>query len=121
MRRADIAGMDLITTPPGTTTRLLLEQSLAETGVPLHVAVETPHRAAIIPLVLSGAGVALLPRPMAEGAAQQGAQTVAIDPPLMRRVRLLWREPLSRPAAVFLALVRERQSRLAGPATAAEL
>lgn len=105
---ADIAGMALIATPPGTTTRLLLEQLLADSGVPLHVAVETPHRAAIIPLVLSGAGVALLPRPMAEGAAMQGALIVAIDPPIVRRARLLWHEPLSRPAEAFVRMVGER-------------
>jgi LysR family transcriptional regulator, carnitine catabolism transcriptional activator len=115
MQIADIAGMDLIATPPGTTTRLLLEQSLAAAGVPLRVAVETPHRAAIVPLVLSGAGVTLLPRPMAEGAAMQGARIVAIDPPIVRRVRLLWREPLSRPADAFVRMVGERLHLPVGP------
>jgi LysR family carnitine catabolism transcriptional activator len=106
MKIADIAGMDLITTQPGTTTRMLLEQFLAGAGVPLRIAVETPHRAAIVPLVLSGAGVAVLPRPMAEGAAMQGARTVELDPPLVRRVRLLWRpEPLSHPAEAFVQMV----------------
>lgn len=104
-----IAGLALITTPPGTTSRLLLEQCLADAGVSPHIAVETPHRAAIVPLVLSGAGVALLPRPMADGAVAQGARAVAVDPPVVRGVRLLWREPLSRPAEAFLQLVRERR------------
>jgi len=112
----DIARMDMVTTPPGTTTRLLLEQSLAGAGVPLHIAVETAHRAAIVPLVLSGAGVALLPRPMAKGAAVQGARTVAVDPPIVRRVRLLWREPLSRPAEAFVRIAGARGRRPSGGA-----
>ncbi|RVX38967.1 DNA-binding transcriptional LysR family regulator [Nonomuraea polychroma] len=107
VKMTQVAAMDLITTPPGTTTRTLLEQSLAGAGVPLRIAVETPHRAAIVPLVLAGAGVALLPRPMAEDAARQGARIGVIDPPVVRRVRLLWRpEPLSHAGQAFVEMVR---------------
>jgi len=103
---ADVAALDLITTQPGTTTRTLLEQSLAGAGIPLRIAVETPHRAAIVPLVLAGAGAALLPRPMAEDAGRQGARTARIDPPIVRRVRLLWRgQPVSHPAQAFIEMV----------------
>jgi LysR family carnitine catabolism transcriptional activator len=105
---AEVAAMDLITTQPGTATRALLEQSLAGAGVPLRIAVETPHRAAIVPLVLAGAGVALLPRPMAEDAVRQGARMVRIDPPIVRRVRLLWRpEPLSHAGQEFLRMATQ--------------
>lgn len=105
---AEVAAMDLITTQPGTTTRTLLEQSLAGAGVPLRIAVETPHRAAIVPLVLAGAGAALLPRPMAEDAARQGARTSVIDPPIVRRVRLLWRsEPLSHAGQAFVQMATQ--------------
>jgi LysR family carnitine catabolism transcriptional activator len=101
----EVSALDLITTQPGTTTRTLLEHSLAGAGTPLRIAVETPHRAAIVPLVLAGAGAALLPRPMAEDAARQGARTARIDPPIVRRVRLLWRgEPLSHAGEAFVAL-----------------
>lgn len=103
---AEVAAMDLITTQPGTATRALVEQALAGVGVPLRIAVETPHRAAIVPLVLAGAGVSLLPRPMAEYAACQGAHVARIDPPVARRARLLWRaEPLSHAAQAFLRVV----------------
>jgi LysR family carnitine catabolism transcriptional activator len=105
---AEVAAMDLITTQPGTTTRTLLEQSLAGAGIPLRIAVETPHRAAIVPLVLAGAGAALLPRPMAEDAARQGARLGRIDPPIVRRVRLLWRpEQLSHAAQAFVQMVTQ--------------
>jgi DNA-binding transcriptional LysR family regulator len=105
---AEVAGMDLITTQPGTTTRALLEQSLSGAAVPPRIAVETPHRAAIVPLVLAGAGAALLPRRMAEDAVRQGARAVRIDPPIVRRVRLLWRpEPLSHAGQAFLDMVTQ--------------
>jgi LysR family transcriptional regulator, carnitine catabolism transcriptional activator len=103
---AQVVAFDLIVTPPGTASRALLEFALSSAGAPLRVAVETPHRAAIVPLVLAGAGVTLLPRSMAEDAARQGARIAALDPPVVRRVRLLRRrEPLSPAARAFVGLV----------------
>ncbi|MHA6626626.1 LysR family transcriptional regulator [Pseudonocardia sichuanensis] len=103
---AQVVGYDLIVTPPGTASRALLEFALSDAGVPLRVAVETPHRAAIVPLVLAGAGVTLLPRSMAEDAARQGARVAGLDPPVVRRVQLLWRrEPLSPAARAFVRMV----------------
>jgi LysR family carnitine catabolism transcriptional activator len=103
---AQVVAFDLVVTPLGTASRTLLEFALAGAGVPLRVAVETPHRAAIVPLVLAGAGVTLLPRPMAEDAARQGARIARIDPPVVRRVQLLWRrEPLSPAGRAFVRMV----------------
>jgi DNA-binding transcriptional LysR family regulator len=102
---AQVVEFDLIVTPPGTASRSLLESALAAAGVPLRIAIETPHRAAIVPLVLAGAGVTLLPRSMAEDAARQGARIAAIDPPLVRRVQLLWRDPLSPAGRAFQRMV----------------
>ncbi|GAB3140616.1 LysR family transcriptional regulator [Microbispora hainanensis] len=102
---SEVAELDLVTTPQGTTTRTVVEQALAGASVPLRIAVETTHRAAIVPLVLAGAGAALLPRPMAEEAARQGTRIARIDPPVTRRVRLLWRsESLSPAAEAFVRL-----------------
>jgi LysR family carnitine catabolism transcriptional activator len=93
-------------TPPGTNSRAILESALSGAGVPLRVAVETPHRAAIVPLVLAGAGATLLPRSMAEDAARQGARVATLDPPVVRRVQLLWRrEPLSPAGRAFVRMV----------------
>jgi LysR family carnitine catabolism transcriptional activator len=114
---SEVARMDLVATQPGTTTRMLIEEALAGAGVPLRIAVETPHRAAIVPLVLAGAGAALLPRPMAEAARRQGAQVSRINPPLVRRVRLVSRRrQLSRSAAAFVRIVRESAEAMAAPA-----
>jgi LysR family carnitine catabolism transcriptional activator len=106
LKVAQVAALDLIATPLGTATRSLLEFALAGAGVPLRIAVETPHRAAIVPLVLAGAGSTLLPLPMAEDAARQGAKIAPIDPPVARRVRLLRRrEPLSPAGRAFMRAV----------------
>jgi DNA-binding transcriptional LysR family regulator len=105
LKARDVASLDLIATPDGTTTRAVLEQALSTAGVALRIAVETSHRAAIVPMVLAGAGATLLPRPMAEDAGRQGAQVAALDPPIVRRVRLLWRPgPLSPAARAFVDL-----------------
>jgi DNA-binding transcriptional LysR family regulator len=101
-----VAELDLIVTPQGTASRALLEFTLAGAGMPARIAVETPHRAAIVPLVLAGAGATLLPRPMAEDAARQGARVAPIDPPVRRRVQLLRRrEPLSPAGRAFVHIV----------------
>jgi DNA-binding transcriptional LysR family regulator len=103
---SQVVAFDLIVTPPGTASRALLELALSSAGAPLRVAVETPHRAAIVPLVLAGAGATLLSRSMAEDAARQGARIAALDPPVVRRVQLLSRrEPLSPAARAFVRVV----------------
>lgn len=103
---ARVASFDLILTPLGTATRTLIESALSGASVPLRIAVETPHRAAIVPLVLAGAGTTLLPQAMAEDAARQGARIAPIDPPIVRRVRLLRRRgPLSPAGSVFIRMV----------------
>lgn len=103
---AQVAALDLILAPPGTASRALLESALADAGAPLRVAVETPHRAAIVPLVLAGAGATLLPRSMAEDAARQGARIAPLEPPVVRRVQLLWRrEPLTPAGRAFVGMV----------------
>ncbi|MFD4190890.1 LysR family transcriptional regulator [Amycolatopsis thermoflava] len=106
MGREQLAELDLVAPRRGTATRDMVEQALAELSVEPRVAVETDHRAMIIPLVLAGAGAALLPRSMAEQAALQGAIHVGVRPRLLRRGALLWRSgPLSPAAAAFVDLL----------------
>src|SRR5205085_13418 len=68
---ARLAGMPLVTTPPGTSTRRLLDEALASADITPRVAVEAAQREALLPLVLAGAGTSFLPRPMARAAAEQ--------------------------------------------------
>lgn len=104
----ELADLDQVTTPRGTTTRNVLDSVLALTGRPPRIAVETAHRAAIVPLVLAGAGAALLPRRLARDAAALGAIVVRVDPPLTRQGALVWSPNNLSPAAqAFVQLVKE--------------
>ena len=69
----ELATTPLVVSPPGTSTRILLEQALTAVGVTPQIAVETAAREAIVPLVLAGAGAALLPAPLAREAQRRGA------------------------------------------------
>jgi DNA-binding transcriptional LysR family regulator len=99
-----LAERALVTTHVGTSTRDLLDAALARAGVLPVVAVETGQREAIVPLVLAGAGCALLPEPIARDAAAQGAVIARLDPPLERTIGIVHRRaPLSPAAREFLA------------------
>lgn len=105
---ADVARLDLISTPQGTMTRTLVDAALSLTGTPSRIAVETTHRAVIVPLVLQGAGATLLPRPLAEDAARLGALVLPLDPPVSRHGMLVWRNASLSPAGrAFVELVRD--------------
>ncbi len=86
-----LARLPLIVTPVGTSTRRLLDRTLARDGLEPNIAVEINHREAIIPLVLAGAGSALLPIRLADDAARRGATIRPLRPALTRRVGLLHR------------------------------
>src|SRR2546423_12811474 len=53
---ADLASVPLVTSPPGTSTRGLIDAALAAIHDAPWLAVETDQREAIVPLVLAGAG-----------------------------------------------------------------
>jgi LysR family transcriptional regulator, carnitine catabolism transcriptional activator len=104
----DLAGVPLVTTPPGTSTRELVEHALALAGIEPVVAVEVGHREALLPLVLAGAGTSFLPRPLAHQASRRGAVVLRLDPPIVRQIGLIHRPgPLAPAAHAFLALALE--------------
>jgi DNA-binding transcriptional LysR family regulator len=101
----ELARTPLVVSPPGTSTRMLLEQALAAVGVTPQIAVQTAAREAIVPLVLAGAGAALLPAPLAAEARRRGATVRNARPPITRTVGLIHRRGSLSPAAgAFLAL-----------------
>ena len=101
----ELARTPLVVSPPGTSTRMLLEQALATVGVTPQIAVQTAAREAIIPLVLAGAGAALLPAPLAREAQRRGATVRSARPRITRTVGLIHRQgPLSPAAGAFLAI-----------------
>ncbi len=77
-----LAGVALVATPPGTSTRDLLDHTLAAAAVEPMIAVEISQREAIAPLVLSGAGTSFLPWAMAETLGGQGAVVARLVPAL---------------------------------------
>jgi len=106
----ELARTPLVVSPPGTSTRILLEQALATLGVSPQIAVQTAAREAIIPLVLGGAGAALLPASLAREAQRRGAALRPARPAITRAVGLIHRTgPLSAAARAFLDLATEQQ------------
>ena len=63
----------------------------------------TAQRDAILPLVLAGAGAALVPESMAVFAEQLGAVVVRPDPPAVRELALVHRAGALSPAATRFA------------------
>lgn len=104
----ELARTPLVVSPPGTSTRILLEQALDAVGVTPQIAVQTAAREAIIPLVLAGAGAALLPAALAHEAQRRGAVCRSVRPKITRTVGLIHRAgPLSPAGRAFLALATE--------------
>ena len=100
-----LAHQPFITTPPGTSTRRQIDEALASVGLEVNVAVETDHREAIGPLVRAGAGIAILPRSLAEQSATGDAVIREVTPKIVRHVGLIHRPgPLSPAAHNFRSL-----------------
>ncbi|GAA5118309.1 LysR substrate-binding domain-containing protein [Alloalcanivorax gelatiniphagus] len=107
----DLQRHGLIGTPRGTALRGLLDAQLEAAGQPTEVMVETAHAASVVPLVLSGAGAAVLPEGMAVDAATTGAHVARLEPATRASVSLVWERsgPVGA-AADFLELVREHRA-----------
>jgi LysR family carnitine catabolism transcriptional activator len=105
----ELARRPLVTQPAGSSTRDVLDAAFAAAGAEPILAVETDQREAIVPLVLAGAGAAVLPRPMAAVARGQGAVVAPVRPPLWRELGIIHRDaPLSPAARAFLAVALTR-------------
>jgi LysR family transcriptional regulator, carnitine catabolism transcriptional activator len=101
-----LADLPLVTTPPGTSTRHLADDAFAGAGLRPTIAVETSHREVIVPLVLAGAGAALLPHELATDAAARGAEAHPVRPAITRRIGVAHRRGSLSPAArAFLELL----------------
>jgi LysR family carnitine catabolism transcriptional activator len=111
-----LARQALVTTPPGTSTRRQIDEAFASVGLAADVAVETDHREAIGPLVRAGAGIAILPRALAEDAATADVVIREVRPKIGRQVGLIHRRgPLSPAAHSFRALAVRNASGGARP------
>ena len=71
------------------------------------IVAEVAHRTSILPLVLQGVGLAVLPSAWAPLARRAGARTARLDPTAHLRIALVSRTaPLTPAAQAFLAVAR---------------
>jgi LysR family carnitine catabolism transcriptional activator len=97
-----LTGRSFISSLPGTRTRTILNEA-REHGIDLRVVVETPHREAVVPLVLEGVGSAFVTSFVAREAQKRGAVASALEPRISYDVYLIHRSrPLTRAAAAFV-------------------
>jgi LysR family transcriptional regulator, carnitine catabolism transcriptional activator len=94
-----LGGVALVATPPGTSTRAIIDHAFAAVGVRPDVRVEIDQREPILPLVLNGAGAAILPRRLVDEAEHRGASVRRLRPALMRSIGLAHRAGVLSPAA----------------------
>lgn len=87
----DLIPLGLVCTGRGTEMRAILDARLEAAGQRQEVAVETSHLAAVIPLVLAGAGAAVLPIGLASGGASEGARVAHLEPPAQFSAHIIWR------------------------------
>ncbi|MEZ5408126.1 MAG: LysR family transcriptional regulator [Acidimicrobiales bacterium] len=131
MSARELAGQALVVTPPGTSLRTLVDRFVGAVGaggvprqpgqpgqpaavsVAISVAVETDQRDMLVPLVLRGAGAAVLPPALAADAAAEGAVVRPLDPPLVRRIVLV--HPVDGLSPAAAAFVSESSPRDGGP------
>ncbi len=103
----------LVVAPGGTSTRRLLDQQFEALGHQPTLAVISAQREAILPLVVAGAGAALVPQALALIAEELGAIVTRPRPPAIRDLVLVHRPGTLSPAASrFVELAAEPQERL---------
>jgi len=104
-RFADLVDVPFIAAPVGTSTRRLLDEGFAAAGAVPRIAVVTAQRDAMLPLVLAGAGAALVPEPIAAVAGALGATVARPEPTVDRSLAMIHRSgPLAPAAARFIEL-----------------
>ena len=102
---AELAELPLIVTPLHTSGRDRLDRLLRDHGLRPRVRIETNQREALLPLVLAGAGAAVMPERLGRIAAASGAVPVAVQPGIVRPLSLVHRDaPLSPAAATFVRM-----------------
>ncbi len=100
-----LVDVPFVAAPTGTSTRRLLDEGFASAGATPTVAVVTAQRDAILPLVLAGAGAALVPEAVAATAGALGAVVARPRPRVRRALAVVHRQgPLSPAAGRFVEL-----------------
>lgn len=96
---ARLSETPFVATPEGTSSRRLLDEGFASAGCRPTVAAVAAQRDAVVPLVLAGAGAALVPEAVATMAEVLGAPRRRPRPAVIRHTALLHRRGTLTPAA----------------------
>ncbi len=104
---AALGGVPLVMSGKGEVNRDFIERSLRSQGVEPRVVIEVPQRGAVVPMVLAGAGAAVIPLRIALDARLRGAAIRQLDPMPSRRIGVVHRGGRLTPStAKFLAYAR---------------
>ena len=107
VQREDLAGRRFVVSPQGSLMRWLVDDMIAG-GADVEIAVEVAHRTSVLPLVLAGAGHAVLPSSWSSLAQQAGLRVARIEPAVELHVAVLSRRSGLTPAArAFLAVAAD--------------
>jgi len=100
-----LARLPLVTTPLGTSTRRQIDEAFGAAGLVASLAVETDHRESIIAMVRAGAGVSIVPAPLAASSRLGDVVVRPLTPRIERKIGLVRRSgPLSPAAQAFVSL-----------------
>ncbi|MGW6707240.1 LysR family transcriptional regulator [Streptomyces sp. NPDC054956] len=102
VRREQLEGHRLIVGQRGTGIRSYVDDLRAQ-GIDVRIAVETEHRMAFLPLVLSGVGLAVVTRSWADLSERAGALVLDLEPAALQQdVMISRKSPLTPAAQAFL-------------------
>ncbi len=108
-----LATSAFIATPSGSPTREVLDAWFAAAAIAPIVSVEVDHREALLGLVGAGCGAAIVPASVASAAGAPRLRTRPLDPPVDRRIDIVFRPGALTPSAErFLDLAVEVSSHL---------
>ncbi len=104
---ARLSGVPFVLGERGTATRDFIERSLRSNGVEPEVAVEVRQRGAVLPIVLAGGGVSIVPLRSGLDALLRGGVVRELSPPMTRQMGVIRRSGrTTRAATEFLACAR---------------
>ncbi|WP_018158200.1 LysR family transcriptional regulator [Demetria terragena] len=111
-RWASLRDIAWVAPPSGAPTRDFVVNRLGEAGVAAKLMVVAETREMLLPLILSGAGVSMLPAGEARSAAALGCVIRPMDPPLVRRLGLIHRRGVLSPGTkALLRVIRKDRER----------
>ncbi|MDG3010160.1 LysR family transcriptional regulator [Rhodococcus sp. D2-41] len=111
---SQLSAVSFVMSERGTATREFIENALRSHGVEPDVAVEVRHRGAVLPIVLAGGGVAIMPLRSGLDALVRGGVVRQLTPPLTRKMGVVHRPGrITDAASQFVASSRESLTKFA--------